>query len=151
MKGAITTLVLVGFACSTAQARENCGHDVSGAPRTEQTAVGDQFAVVHYVGPSTLIMDDPRDPRHRMFGECRGQAIVTKGVGVWEGACVYTTQAGDTYYSTWTAKPGDTGTENRDALQGAAVLHASGKFAKFDGRHVKWTGLANGGSYFCME
>ena len=151
MRTAALTLVLVGLACSNAHARENCGHDVSGAPRTEQTTVGDQFAVLHYVSPSTLIMDDPKDPRHRMIGECRGQAISTKGVTVWDGACVYKTQDGDTYYSTWSARPGDTGAEKRDALHGTAVLHASGRFANFDNRKVKWTGLANGGSYFCTE
>jgi len=151
MRATIKLVALVGLACLSAQARENCGHDVGGAPRLEQTTVGDQFALIHYFSPSTLIMDDPKDVRHRLFGECRGQAVVNKGLARWDGACVYKTQEGDTYWSTWSAKPGDTGAEARDTVQGTALLHASGKFTSFDGKRVKWSGLANGGSYFCTE
>lgn len=151
MRATVKLLAVIGCACLAAEARENCGHDVSGSPRFEQTTVGDQFALIHYFSPSTIVMDDPKDPRHRLFGECRGQAVVHNGVAVWDGACVYKTQSGDSYWATWSAKPGDTGTENRDTLHGTSLIRASGKFAAFDGKRVKWSGLTNGGSYFCSE
>src|SRR4249919_3346355 len=98
-----------------------------------------------------MIMDDPKDPRHRAFGECRGQGVVTNGVQVWTGACIWRTPEGDAIVAMWAAKPGDTGTENREAMKGTAVLKGSGKFAALNNKVVKWTGLANGGSYFCND
>jgi hypothetical protein len=129
----------------------NCGHDVHGAARIEQTKLLPNSSVIHYFSPATLIMDNPADPRHRAFGECRGQGVVTNGVGLWTGACIYKSADGDAYVSVWSAKPGDTGTENRDALKGTAVTQGTGKFAAMNNKTTKWTGLANGGSYFCDD
>lgn len=129
----------------------NCGHDVHGAARIEETKLGPNSSVIHYFSPATLIMDNPADPRHRAFGECRGQGIVTNGVGRWTGACIYKSADGDAFVSMWSAKPGDTGTENRDALKGTAVVQGTGKFAAWNNKTSKWTGLANGGSYWCDD
>jgi len=128
----------------------NCGHDVHGAPRIEETKLVQNSSVIHYFSPATLIMENHADPRHRAFGECRGQAVVTNGVGRWTGACIW--KSGDDILTgMWSAKPGDTGTENRDAVKGSVVFQGTGKFAAMNGKTAKWTGLANGGSYFCDE
>ena len=96
------------------------------------------------------IMDNPKDPRHRAFGECRGQGVVTKGVQVWTGGCVWKTADGDSWIALWSSKPGDTGTEKREAPHGTGINYGTGKLASI-GRTTKWTGLANGGSYFCDD
>jgi hypothetical protein len=129
----------------------NCGHDVHGAPRIEETKLGPNNSIVTYFSPATLIMDNPSDPRHRAFGECRGQGVVTNGVGVWQGGCIWKSSDADVLWVTWSAKPGDTGAENRDGMKGSAVVHGTGKMKSLDGKTNKWTGLANGGSYFCDD
>ena len=64
---------------SAAVIAATCGHDVHGAPTIEVTDLGEGSSIMHYFSPATLIMDDPKDPRHRAFGECRGQAVLTDG------------------------------------------------------------------------
>ena len=129
----------------------NCGHDVHGAPRIEETKLAPNNSIISYFSPATIVMDNPSDPRHRAFGECRGQAVVTDGVSVWQGGCIWKSSDTDVGWVTWSAKPGDTGSEKRDALHGTAVFHGTGKMQSLNGRKVKWTGLANGGSYFCDD
>ena len=129
----------------------NCGHDVHGAPRIEETKLAPNNSIITYFSPATLIMDNASDPRHRAFGECRGQAVVTDGVPRWQGGCIWKTSDADVGWVFWSAKPGDIGTEKRDALNGTAVFHGTGKMQSLNGKTVKWTGLANGGSYFCDD
>ena len=151
----ITVLVGCGLAAgmfvSSSTAFAACGHDVHGSPTIELTELGETTSVMHFFSPATLIMDDPRDPRHRAFGECRGQAITIDGVSNWVGACIWKQADGDAYVAHWTAKPSDKGVENRETLHGTATLNGTGKFARFNGRTAKWSGLANGGSYFCDD
>jgi hypothetical protein len=128
-----------------------CGHDVHGAPRIEETKLAPNNSIITYFSPATVIMDNPSDPRHRAFGECRGQGVVTEGVPVWQGGCTYKSSDGDVFWINWSSKPGDTGTENRDAPKGTGVFHGTGKFQGLNGKTGKWTGLANGGSYFCDD
>ncbi len=152
----ITVLVGCGMAAgmvvSSNATFAACGHDVHGSPTIEVTQLGENTSVMHYFSPATLIMDDPRDPRHRAFGECRGQGIIIDGVGNYSGACMVKTADGDTGAWQWSSKPGDKGTENREAFHGTPTfIIATGKLARFNGRTVKWSGLANGGSYFCDD
>jgi hypothetical protein len=128
-----------------------CGHDAHGAPRMEETKLAPNNSIITYFSPATIIMENPSDPRHRAFGECRGQGVVTDGVPVWLGGCTYKNPEGDVFWVTWSSKPGDTGSENRDAPKGTAVLHGTGKFQGLNGKTAKWTGLANGGSYVCDD
>ena len=129
----------------------NCGHDVHGAPLIEETKLTPNSSVIHYFSPATLIMDNPADPRHRAFGECRGQGVVTDGVGRWAGACIWKAADGDIAVGMWSSKPGDMGSENRDAPKGTVVWQGTGKFASLNKKTGKWTGLANGGSYLCDD
>ena len=130
----------------------NCGHDVHGAPRIEETKLGPNYSIITYFSPATLIMDNPSDPRHRAFGECRGQAVVADGVQVWQGGCTWKNSDGDVAWVLWSSKPGDTGTENRDAPKGTGIVKGgTGKLQSLIGKTSKWTGLANGGSYFCDD
>lgn len=129
-----------------------CGHDVHGSPTIEVTELGEGTSVMHYFSPATIIMDDAKDPRHRAFGECRGQAVMIDGVANWEGACIWSRVEGDgAYVAYWTAKPGDKGVERRDALHGTARLAGTGRLAYLNDRTASWTGLANGGSRFCDD
>jgi hypothetical protein len=77
--------------------------------------------------------------------------MVTEGVSVAQGGCTWKSADGDVFWVTWSSKPGDTGTENRDAPKGTSVYHGTGKFQSLNGKTGKWTGLANGGSYFCDD
>ncbi len=129
----------------------NCGHDVHGAPRIEETKLTPNTSVIHYFSPATLVMDNPADPRHRAFGECRGQGVITDGVGRWTGACIWKSADGDIAVGMWSSKPGDAGTEKRDALNGTVVWQGTGKFMAMNKKTGKWTGLANGGSYLCDD
>jgi hypothetical protein len=147
---AACTAALV-FALPLSAIAATCGHDVHGASRIEETKLGPNSSIITYFSPSTIIMDNPSDPRHRAFGECRGQGVVTEGVGVWQGGCTVKNSDGDISWAIWSSKPGDTGTENRDALKGTYVEHGTGKFQSLNGRTGKWTGLANGGTYFCDD
>ena len=126
-----------------------CGHDVHGAPTIEVTELGENNSVLRYFSPATLVMDDTSHPTHRAFGECSGQGITIDGVSNWAGSCIWRNSDGDAMVAHWSSKPGDTGTEE-DGLHGTATLGCSGKLAKFGGS-VSWTGLANGGSYLCVE
>jgi hypothetical protein len=76
----------------------NCGHDVHGAPRIEETKLAPNNSIITYFSPATLIMDNPSDPRHRAFGECRGQAVVTDGVQRWQGGCVWKKSDADVFW-----------------------------------------------------
>jgi hypothetical protein len=147
---AACTAALV-FALPLSAIAATCGHDVHGASRIEVTKLGPNSSIITYFSPSTIIMDNPSDPRHRAFGECRGLGVVTEGVGVWQGGCTVKDSDGDISWAIWSSKPGDTGTENRDALKGTYVEHGTGKFQSLNGRTGKWTGLANGGTYFCDD
>lgn len=129
----------------------NCGHDVHGAPLIEETKLTPNNSIIHYFSPATVVMDNPADPRHRAFGECRGQAVITNGVARWTGACIWKSADGDALVAMWSSKPGDTGSENRDALKGTAAWQGTGKFASMNNKTGKWTGLGNGGSYFCDD
>ena len=144
------TLVAVALASANAIAA-NCGHDVHGAPRIEETKLAPNNSIISYFSPATLIMDNPSDPRHRAFGECRGQGVVTDGVAVWQGGCFWKSSETDVAWVRWSSKPGDTGTEQRDAPKGTAEWHGTGKMQSLNGKTGKWTGLANGGSYFCDD
>ena len=126
-----------------------CGHDVHGAPTIEVTDLGEGSSIMHYFSPATLIMDDPKDPRHRAFGECRGQAVLTDGQGNWAGSCVWRTTDGDALVAHWSSQPGDKGVADGQ-LHGTATMTGTGKLSSIGGPN-SWTGLANGGSYFCMD
>jgi hypothetical protein len=145
------TAALVVVLPFSAIAAGTCGHDVHGAPRMEETKLAPNNSIISYFSPATVIMDNPSDPRHRAFGECRGQIAVTDGVSVSQGGCFWKTSDADVFWVNWSSKPGDTGTENRDAPKGTAVYHGIGKFQSMNGKTGKWTGLANGGSYFCDD
>ncbi|MGD2139895.1 MAG: hypothetical protein PVH25_05835 [Burkholderiales bacterium] len=154
---AVTVMAGFGFALGmsftvSGVLAAGCGHDVHGAATIEVTQLGESSSLIHYYSPATIIMDDASDPRHRAFGECRGQAVVVDGVANWTGACVWKTpdESGE-YVAYWSAKPGDMGTEKRDALHGTAQLVGSGSLSYLTGASAKWTGLANGGSYFCDD
>jgi hypothetical protein len=128
-----------------------CGHDVHGSPTIEVTELGENSSVLNYFSPATLIMDDPRDPRHRAFGECRGGGIIVDGVANWDGACLWKAANGDFIVAYWASKPSDKGTEAREAVHGTTKWFGTGKFARFSGHTAKWSGLANGGSYICDD
>jgi hypothetical protein len=152
----ITALASCGLAAgmfvSSSTAFSACGHDVHGAPTIEVTQLGENTSVMHFFSPATIIMDDPRDPRHRAFGECRGQALTINGVSNWTGACVWKREDGDSYAALWSASPNDKGVEKRETLHGRATLaEGTGKLAYLNGRTAKWSGLANGGSYWCDD
>ena len=66
---------------SAAATAATCGYDVHGAPTIEVTDLGGGASIMHYFSPATLIMEDPNAPRHRAFGECRGQAVLNDGKG----------------------------------------------------------------------
>jgi hypothetical protein len=106
----------------------NCGHDVHGAPRVEETKLAPNNTILTYFSPATLIMDDRSDPRHRAFGECRGQGVVSNGVQQWQGGCIWKTSEADVGWVFWSSKPGDTGTEKRDAPNGTAVWHGRARW-----------------------
>lgn len=142
------TAIALAFASLNAFAA-NCGHDIHGSPRLEETKLAPNNSVITYFSPATIVMDDPTDPRHRAFGECRGQAVVLDGVARWQGGCIWKTSDTDVSWIVWSAKPGDTGTEKRDALHGTGVWHGTGKMQFLEGKTGRWSGLANGGSYFC--
>ena len=128
-----------------------CGHDVHGSPKIEVTELGENSSVIHAFSPATLILEDTSDPRHRAFGECRGQGIIINGVANWEGACFWKTADGDTWIAQWSAKPGDKGVERRETLHGTARAYGTGKLASLGTVTAKWSGLANGGSYWCED
>lgn len=73
------------------------------------------------------------------------------GVQLWQGGCTWKTSDADVGWSFWSSKPGDIDAEQRDALKGAYALHGIGKMAGLNGKTGKWTGLANGGFYFCDD
>jgi len=59
------TAIALAFASVNAVAA-NCGHDVQhGAVRFEQTKLDDNNAILTYFSPSFIVMDNPKDPRHR--------------------------------------------------------------------------------------
>ena len=144
-------LAVVLFSSGGVAFAVDCGHDVHGSPTIEVTELGENTSVIHYFSPATLILDDVTDPRHRAFGECRGQGIVIDGVGKWAGACIWTTADGDSWVAHWTSNPGDKGTEKRDVLHGTARGSGKGKLTSLGRRTSNWSGLANGGSYFCED
>jgi hypothetical protein len=74
----------------------NCGHN--GAPRIEETKLAPNNSIITYFSPATLIMDNPSDPRHQAFGECRGQAVVTDGVQRGQGGCFLKKSDADAYW-----------------------------------------------------
>lgn len=144
--------IAAGMIVSGNAAFAACGHDVHGSPTIEVTELGENGSVIHYISPATIIMDNASDPRHRAFGECRGQGVVRDGVANWVGACTWKRAEGDgEYVAYWSAKPGDKGVEKRDAMHGTARLVGTGRLAFLTGRTAKWTGLANGGSYWCDD
>ena len=152
-------ITLIGIACGViagglvaGPALAGCGHDVHGGGTFEVTELGENHSVAHYISPSTIIMDDASDPRHRAFGECRGQAVIIDGVANWIGACINRDADGDVWVAHWSSEPGDTGTENREALHGTFTVGV-GNTGKYAGKKWagKWTGLASGGSYFCED
>jgi hypothetical protein len=136
---------------STSVVAANCGHDIHGAARIEESKLAPTVTITHYFSPATVVMDNPKDPMHRAFGECRGQGITQDDVSSWEGGCVWKDVDGDMAVVRWSSKPGDTGSEDRaNASKGTArFVGSTGKFASLNGKKCKWTGLANGGSYFC--
>lgn len=140
----------LSLACTQALAAR-CGHDAHGAPRIEVTKLTDTDSVITYFSPATLIMDNPKDPVHRAFGECRGQAMINKSGQFWQGACFWKAADGDVFVSNWSSKPGDTGPEKRETLHGTGIFYGTGKFAAAGVTKFRWSGLANGGSYFCEE
>jgi len=147
------TAIALAFASVNAVAA-NCGHDVQhGAVRFEQTKLDDNNAILTYFSPSFIVMDNPKDPRHRTTGECRGQGVATPEGVEWIGGCVEKNAAGDTSSVFWYSKPGDMGTErNADAPHGTyKYISATGKLAPLKGKTGKWTGLEGGGSYFCDD
>ena len=128
----------------------NCGHDIQhGAVRFEQTKLDDNNAVQHYFSPSYIVMDDPKDPRNRSVGECRGQGIVSPQGATWVGGCTTKSLNGEVNSALWYSRPGDMGPEKRaDAPQGTYVFIAG----PLKGKTGKWTGLeSGGGSYFCDD
>jgi hypothetical protein len=144
------TAITFAFASINAMAAPNCGHDVQfGAVKFEQTKLDDGNAILSYFSPSYLVMDNPKDPRHRAVGECRGQGVVTPQGQTWVGGCFEKTLTGEIHAVYWWSKPGDKGTENRaDAPQGTYKVIAG----PMKGKTGKWTGLeAGGGSYFCDD
>ena len=152
MKIMITAVVYslaAAFLTSISAIAATCGHDVHGAPTIEVTELGENNSVLRYFSPATLVMDDTSHPAHRAFGECRGQGITIDGVSNWAGSCIWTNSDGDAVVAHWSSNPGDKGTEE-GGLHGTATWIGSGKLAKFGGS-VSWTGLANGGSYLCVE
>src|SRR5215813_3924532 len=152
MMTTLVRLTAIAFAFASLNAlAANCGHDVHGAPRVEETKLAPNNSILTYFSPATLIMDNTADPRHRAFGECRGQGVVSDGVQRWQGGCIWKSSDQDVSWVFWSSKPGDTGTENRDAPKGTAVWHGTGKMQSLNGKTAKWTGLANGGSYFCDD
>lgn len=126
-----------------------CGHDVHGAPTIEVTELDGNNSILHYFSPATLVMDDTSHPAHRAFGECRGQGVTIDGVSNWSGSCIWKNTDGDAMIAHWTSKPGDTGTEE-GGLHGTATWVGTGQLSKYSG-NVSWTGLANGGSYLCVD
>ena len=152
MKIMITAVVyslVATFLTSISAIAATCGHDVHGAPTIEVTELGSNNSILHYFSPATLVMDDTSHPAHRAFGECRGQGITIDGVSNWAGSCIWTNSDGDAVVAHWSSNPGDKGTEE-GGLHGTGTWIGSGKLAKFGGS-VSWTGLANGGSYLCVE
>ena len=137
------------FLTSNLAIAATCGHDVHGSPTIEVTELGENSSVLHYFSPATLVMDDKSHPAHRAFGECRGQGVTIDGVSKWSGSCIWKDSDGDAMVAHWSSSPGDKGTEE-GGLHGIATWIGSGKLAKFGGS-VSWTGLANGGSYLCVE
>ena len=137
------------FLTSISAIAATCGHDVHGAPTMEVTELGGGNSILHYFSPATLVMDDTSHPAHRAFGECRGQGITIDGATNLAGSCIWTNSVGDSMVAHWSSSPGDKGTEE-EGLHGTATWIGSGKLAEFGGR-VSWTGLANGGSYLCVE
>jgi hypothetical protein len=137
----------------------NCGHDVHTAPKFEETKLDGKDgknSIQSYYSPAMTIMDNPSDPRHRTWGECRGQGVVSDGVAVWQGGCTMKNADGDAFWVFWSAKPGDTGSEPHapaNAPRGTGVIKgATGKMQSLIGKTAKWTGLPNGGgSYFCDD
>jgi len=143
------TVIALAFASVNAVAA-NCGHDVQhGAVRFEQTKLDDNNAVLQYFSPSYIVMDNPKDPRHRAVGECRGQGVITPDGQVWIGTCVAKTTKGEINSVFWYSKPGDMGPEKRaDAPQGTYKVISG----PMKGQTGKWTGLeSGGGSYFCDD
>ena len=142
------TVVALGFLSVNALAG-TCGHDVQyGAVKFEQTKLDDSNAILSYFSPSYLVMDNPKDPRHRAVGECRGQGVLTPQGQTWVGGCFEKTLSGEVHAVYWWSKPGDAGTEKRDAPQGTYKVIAG----PMKGKTGKWTGLeAGGGSYFCDD
>jgi hypothetical protein len=141
---------LVAAITVSAPALAVCGHDVNGRPDFFVTDLGNGDQIMHYFSPATLIADDPSDARHRIFGECRGMGIVRDGVQTWQGGCYWEDADGDRLIGHWASNPGDTGTEDRDALHGTVQFMGTGKFAETNATG-RWTGLANGGSYWCED
>ena len=137
------------FLTSISAIAATCGHDVHGAPPMEVTELGGGNSILHYFSPATLVMDDTSHPAHRAFGECRGQGVTINGVSNWSGSCIWKNTDGDAMIAHWTSKPGDTGTEE-GGLHGTATWVGTGQLSKYSG-NVSWTGLANGGSYLCVD
>ena len=154
-----TTIALTGCGLAAAMVFSSsgvwagaCGHDVHGSPTIEVTELGENTSVIHYLSPATIIMENANDPRHRTFGECRGQGIVINGVANWSGACIWKREDGaGEYVAHWTSRPSDKGVEAREALHGTARFVGYGNLAFLTGRTAKWSGLANGGSYWCDD
>lgn len=141
----------IAFASVNAVAA-NCGHDVHhGAVQFQQTKLDDGNAVQQYFSPNYIVMNDPKDPRHRAVGECRGQGVVTPQGAKWIGGCTQKSPSGVITSVFWESKPGDTGTEKRaDAGHGTykIIVGPPGLV----GKTGKWTGLeSGGGSYFCDD
>jgi hypothetical protein len=142
------TVIALAFASVNAVAA-NCGHDVHyGAVRFEQTKLDDNNAILQYFSPNYIVMDNPNDPRHRATGECRGQGVVTPQGQTWVGGCTQKNTKGEVLSVFWYSKPGDKGTEKRDAPHGTYVILDG----PMKGKTGKWTGLeSGGGSYFCDD
>ena len=155
----LTVVVFIAAALPSTVTAATCGYDVHTAPKFEETKLdgkGGKNAIRSYYSQAVVIMENPSDPRHRTFGECRGQGVVNDGAAVSQGGCTYKNADGDAYWSLWSAKPGDTGSDPQapaNALKGTAVIKgATGKMQLLVGKTIKWTGLPNGGgSYFCDD
>ena len=143
--------IAAGMVVSGGVAFAGCGHDVHGSPTIAVTQLSENSSVLHYLSPATLIMDDPTDPRHRAFGECRGHGIIVDGVENYDGACIWKAANGDALIGYWSSRPSDKGTEAREATHGTVEFVGTGKLARYTGRSGKWSGLANGGSYLCDD